>query len=240
MRALQLELGGKNPLIVLGDVDPVQAAHIAADGVFVHAGQICMANTRLLVARSIADEFCAALVQKAESLHLGDLRDERTAYGPVINQAALAKIEAHVANAVASGAQLLTGGGVHQGLVYRPTVLFNSPPDCEAWCEETFGPVVSVVTVNDLDEAIARANESVYGLSAAILTHNVAQAFTAARQLRAGSVHIGMHSFQSNALAPIGGYGMSGIGRSGGRYSVEEFTETKWISIAIGTPPIAV
>jgi aldehyde dehydrogenase (NAD+) len=239
MRAVQLELGGKNPLIVLADVDPPEAARVAADGIFVHAGQICMANSRILVERAVADEFTAALVRHAESLRLGDLRDERTAYGPVINRAALEKIERHVQSSVAAGAKLLTGGAVQEGLVYRPTVLFEPPPTCAAWCEETFGPVVSVTVVDDLQEAIARANDSEYGLSAAILTRDVRRAFTAARQIRAGSVHIGMHSFQSNALAPIGGYRMSGVGRSGGRYSVEEFTETKWISVEIGTPPVA-
>lgn len=239
MRALQLELGGKNPLIVLGDVDPVQAAAIAAEGVFYHAGQICMASSRVLVERSIAEPFVAALVQQAEALKLGDVRNEATAYGPLINAAALQKVEQHVANAVAAGAKLLTGGAVQHGLVYQPTVLWNPPPDCEAWCEETFGPVVSVVPVENLADAITKANASDYGLSGAILTHNVQQAFTAARQLRCGGVHIGMHSFQSNALAPIGGYGLSGIGRSGGSYSIEAFTEQKWISVEIGTPPVA-
>jgi aldehyde dehydrogenase (NAD+) len=239
MRAMQLELGGKNPLIVLGDVDPIEAAATAAEGIFYHAGQICMANARVLVERSIAEPFAAALVSKAESLKLGDVRDETTAYGPLINAAALQKVEQHVANAVSAGAKLLTGGSAHHGLVYRPTVLWNPPLDCAAWCEETFGPVVSVVPVDNLQEAIALANASEYGLSAAILTRDVQQAFTAARQLRCGSVHIGMHSFQSNALAPIGGYGLSGIGRSGGSYSIEAFTEQKWISIEIGTPPIA-
>jgi aldehyde dehydrogenase (NAD+) len=239
MRALQLELGGKNPLIVLADVDPAQAAATAADGIFYHAGQICMANACVLVERSVAEPFAAALAQKVESLKLGDLRDEATAYGPLINAAALQKVERHVAQAVAAGAKLLTGGAVHHGLVYRPTVLWNPPPDCEAWCEETFGPVVSVVPVDNLTDAIAKANASEYGLSAAILTRDVQQAFTAARQLRCGSVHIGMHSFQSNALAPIGGYGLSGFGRSGGSYSIEAFTEQKWISVEIGTPPVA-
>ncbi len=239
MRALQLELGGKNPLIVLADFDPREAAAQAIEGAFTHAGQICMANTRIFVEQGIADEFLAALAEKCEALHLGDLRDERTAYGPVINQAALEKIAAHVAGAIASGAKLLTGGMIERGLVYRPTVLLEPPADCLAWCEETFGPVVSVVAVKDVQEAVTRANDSEYGLSAAILTHDVKKAFTAARQIRAGSVHIGAHAFQSNALAPIGGYGMSGVGRSGGRYSVEEFTEAKWISLEVGTLPIA-
>jgi aldehyde dehydrogenase (NAD+) len=238
MRALQLELGGKNPLIVLRDYGPQEAAAQAVEGAFTHAGQICMANTRIFVERPVADEFLAALKEKCEALHLGDLRDERTAYGPVINQTALDKVREHVAGAVAAGAKLLTGGAVQQGLVYRPTVLLEPPPDCLAWCEETFGPVVSVMVAEDLADAINRANATAYGLSAAILTRDFQKAFTAARQIRAGSVHIGAHAFQSNALAPIGGYGMSGIGRSGGKYSVEEFTEAKWISLEVGTPPI--
>jgi aldehyde dehydrogenase (NAD+) len=143
-----------------------------------------------------------------------------------------------VAEARAAGAKLLTGGAVRRGLVYEPTVLLEPPADSTVWCEETFGPVASVVSVKDLDEAIARANASDYGLSGAILTHDLTRAFTAARQLRCGGVHIGTHPFQSNALAPVGGYGMSGVGRSGGRWSVEAFTEAKWISIEVGTPPL--
>lgn len=231
MKHLQLELGGKNPLIILKDFDTAKAAEIAAEGIFTHSGQICMANSRVLVEREIADEFCAELVKKSESLFLGDLRDERTFYGTLINQKAIEKTENHVKDAIEKGAKLLTGGRILESLRYAPTILLNPPKNSLAWCEETFAPLVSVTTVEDLAEAIELANDSDYGLSAGILTKDLEKAFTAARQIRAGSVHIGTHPFQSNALAPIGGYGMSGIGRSGGKYSVEEFTETKWISV---------
>lgn len=233
MRRCQLELGGKSAMLVLRDVDPVAAAGIAAQGIFTHAGQICMANSRIAVERPIYDAFIAALKQAAESIHLGDLRDERSGYGPLINRAAADKVLVHVEQAVAAGAQLLTGGEIASGLTIKPTVLLNPPRDCDAWCEESFGPVVSVVAVDSLQEAIDVANDSQYGLSAAVLTHNIQWGFRAARGIRAGSVHIGMHAFQSNALAPIGGYGMSGIGRSGGKYSTEEFTELKWVSVAV-------
>ncbi len=233
MRRCQLELGGKSAMLVLRDVDPVAAAGIAARGIFTHAGQICMANSRIAVERPIYDAFIAALKQAAESIHLGDLRDERSGYGPLINRAAADKVLVHVEQAVAAGAQLLTGGEIASGLTVKPTVLLNPPRDCDAWCEESFGPVVSVVAVDSLQEAIDVANDSQYGLSAAVLTHNIQWGFSAARGIRAGSVHIGMHAFQSNALAPIGGYGMSGIGRSGGKYSTEEFTELKWVSVAV-------
>jgi acyl-CoA reductase-like NAD-dependent aldehyde dehydrogenase len=235
MKHLQLELGGKNPLIILDDFDVTKAAEIAAEGIFTHSGQICMANSRVLVQKGIADEFCAKLVEKAESLFLGDLRDERTFYGTLINQKAIEKVELHVKDAIEKGAKLLTGGQVLEGLRYAPTVLLNPPKTSLAWCEESFAPLVSVIIIEDLDEGIALANDSDYGLSAGILTNDVQKGFTAARQIKAGSVHIGMHPFQSNALAPIGGYGMSGIGRSGGKYSVEAFTEEKWISVEIGT-----
>jgi acyl-CoA reductase-like NAD-dependent aldehyde dehydrogenase len=238
MKHLQLELGGKNPLIILDDFDITKAAEIAAEGIFTHSGQICMANSRVLVQKGIADEFCAKLVEKAESLFLGDLRDERTFYGTLINQKAIEKVELHVKDAIEKGAKLLTGGRVLEGLRYAPTVLLNPPKNSLAWCEESFAPLVSVTIIEDLDEGIALANDSDYGLSAGILTNDIKLGFTAARQIKAGSVHIGMHPFQSNALAPIGGYGVSGIGRSGGKYSVEAFTEEKWISVELESLPV--
>lgn len=233
MRRCQLELGGKSALLVLRDADPVQAAKVAAAGIFTHAGQICMANSRIVVERHVYKEFLAALKNEAESIFLGDLRDERTRYGPLINRAALEKVQAHIADALAAGASLLTGGEVASGLVLQPTVLLEPDRHCSAWRDESFGPLTSVVPANDLEDAIAIANDSEFGLSAAVLTHNAQWGFLAARGIRAGSVHIGMHSFQSNALAPIGGSGMSGIGRSGGKYSTEEFTELKWVSLSL-------
>ncbi|MEH6586089.1 MAG: aldehyde dehydrogenase family protein [Halioglobus sp.] len=234
MRRCQLELGGKSALLVLRDADPVAAAEIAAQGIFTHAGQICMANSRIVVEREVEQAFLAALKNACEKIHLGDLRDESSRYGPLINRASLDKVLAHIEAALASGATLLTGGTIERGLTLRPTVVVEPARDSAIWREESFGPLASVVAVDDLDEAIAVANDSDFGLSAAVLTHNVQWGFRAAKEIRAGSVHIGMHSFQSNALAPIGGYGMSGIGRSGGKYSTEEFTELKWVSLSLG------
>lgn len=234
MHRLQMELGGKNPLLVLNDMDPVEAADIAAAGAFAHSGQICMSSARIIAEEGIARSFAEALARKANSLYLGDLREEKTAYGPLINRQSLEKVQLHVQTAVAVGAELLAGGSVHRGLVFKPTVLWEPPRETAVWCEETFGPVATVVAVPDLDAAIALANETKYGLSAAVLTHDVQRGLTAARRIQAGSVHVGMHSFQSDAMAPIGGYGLSGFGRSGGKYSVEHFTELKWISVELG------
>lgn len=233
----QLELGGKSALLVLRDVDIEKAAKVAAAGMFNHAGQICMANSRIVVERAIHADFLLAFKAACEALPLGDLRDPDTAYGPLINRRALEKIQQHQTQALAAGATLLTGGAPVRGLTYAPTVLLDTPRQCTAWCEESFGPLTTVVAAENLDEAIAIANDSDYGLSAAVLTRDYQWGFKAARELKSGAVHIGMHSFQSNALAPVGGTGLSGIGRSGGRYSIEEFTELKWVSLELGDAP---
>ncbi len=234
MLKVQLELGGKSALLVLRDVDVERAATVAAAGMFSHAGQICMANSRIIVEAPIHDAFLQAFARACEALPLGDLRDLQTAYGPLINRRALDKIRQHQAAALAAGARLLTGGEVHQGLTYAPTVLLDTPRDNPAWREESFGPLCCLHRAADLDEAIALANDAEFGLSAAVLTHDYRWGFRAAREIRSGAVHVGMHSFQSNALAPIGGLGLSGLGRSGGRYSIEEFTELKWVSLELG------
>ncbi|MEE2750939.1 MAG: aldehyde dehydrogenase family protein [Myxococcota bacterium] len=237
MKRLQLELGGKNPVIVLADMNPAEAAAEVARGAFFHGGQICMSGSRVIVEASIMEEFTAALVAEAQALKLGDLRSPETAYGPLICEDAIQRVDNQVQTAVASGARLATGGRVHAGWTYAPTVLIEPPRDSEVWREETFGPVVSVVEAADLDAAIATANDTVYGLSSAVLTRDMPRALHAARRLRSGAVHLGMHSFQSNTMAPVGGVGASGIGRSGGQYSIEHFTEQKWISLDIGAPP---
>jgi len=237
MKRLQLELGGKNPVIVLADMDPTEAAAEVARGAFFHGGQICMSGSRVIVESSIMEEFTKALVSEAESLQLGDLRDPDTAYGPLICSEAIDRVDGQVQESIQAGAQLATGGRVHAGWTYSPTVIVEPPRDSSVWQEETFGPVASVIAVDDLDEAIAAANETAYGLSAAVLTRDMPRALHAARRLRSGAVHLGMHSFQSNTMAPVGGVGASGIGRSGGHYSIEHFTEQKWISLNIGAPP---
>ncbi len=237
MKRLQLELGGKNPVIVLADMDPEKAAAEVAQGAFFHGGQICMSGSRIIVEAPIMEAFTAALVKEAESLKLGNLRDPDTAYGPLICGEAIDRVDGQVQDSIKAGARLATGGGVHSGWTYKPTVLVEPPRTSTVWQEETFGPVASVIEVANLDDAIEAANETAYGLSAAVLTRDMPRALHAARRLRSGAVHLGMHSFQSNTMAPVGGVGASGIGRSGGHYSIEHFTEQKWISLDIGAPP---
>lgn len=233
MKRVQLELGGKSALVVLKDFDPVEAAGIAVQGMFNHAGQICMANSRMVVEAPVYNEFCSAMKKACESLAIVEQRDTDSVYGPLINRGALEKVEGHLKDALERGAKLLTGGKVRTGLVFEPTVVLEPCRDSRVWRDESFGPVASIVRAQDLDEAIELANDSDYGLSAGVLTHNIRWGFKAARAIRSGAVHIGMHAFQSNAMAPVGGLGLSGMGRSGGHYSSEEFTELKWISVEL-------
>jgi acyl-CoA reductase-like NAD-dependent aldehyde dehydrogenase len=156
----------------------------------------------------------------------------------LINKAALDKVIAHVKSATDVGAKVLCGGEVHAGLCYKPTLILEPPKDCDAWVKETFGPLACVAVVEDFEAALALANDNEYGLSAGILTNDMVKGMRAVREIRAGSVHVGMHSFQSDALAPIGGFKMSGLGKSGGHYSMEHFTEQKWASIELGESPI--
>jgi aldehyde dehydrogenase (NAD+) len=230
----QLELGGKSALLVLQDVDVKKAAKIAVAGMFNHAGQICMANSRIVVMREIYDDFCNAMKSECESLKIGDVNNPDSAYGPLIHRAALEKVIEHQVDAVNRGASILTGGEVHSGLTYQPTVILEPSRNSTVWQDESFGPITSIVAVDSLEEAIAAANDSRFGLSAGVLTNNIKWGFTAAKGINSGAVHIGMHSFQSNALAPVGGTGDSGIGRSGGKFSTEEFTELKWVSVELG------
>jgi len=245
MKRLQLELGGKNALVVCGDVgapgaalDVEKAAEQACFGAFFHGGQICMASTKILVERQVADRFVEALVRRVKALQVGgDLRDPKAAYGPLISQLAYDKALKHATDAVAAGATLLCGGEAAPGptkLTLLPTLLLDPPATCSAWAEETFGPLACVKVVEDLTEAICHANDSVYGLSAGVLTNDIQAGMRCVREIKAGSVHVGMHSFQSDCCAPIAGYGMSGLGKSGGHYSIEHFTEQKWCSIEVG------
>ena len=230
---VHLELGGKNPVIVLADADLDDAVEKVVMGGFLHAGQICMASARIIVEQPIARAFVEKLTARAQRIFLGGLRDPRTLYGPLINARALQKVHAQVTEAIEAGVEVLTGGSVIEGLLYAPTILFEPHRDSAVWTEETFGPVISVVAVADVDEAVALANDTCFGLSAGILTNDIKRGLGAARRIRAGSVHVGSHSFHSDAMAPIGGFGLSSLGRSGGKYSVEHFTETKWISVTL-------
>jgi aldehyde dehydrogenase (NAD+) len=228
-----LELGGKDALIILDDADMERAVNAATFGSFMHQGQICMSVERIIVHEAIAEQFIERFVANVKTLGVGDPSSLEKVIGPLINQRQLQKIHAQVTGAVESGAELLTGGN-YEGLFYEPTVLVGVRPDMKIFREETFGPVAAVVVVADLDEAIAVANDSEYGLSAGIITRDEEKGMQVARRLETGMAHINDSSVNDEAHVPFGGVKNSGVGRQNGKASVEAFSELRWITLDRG------
>jgi acyl-CoA reductase-like NAD-dependent aldehyde dehydrogenase len=225
-----LELGGKDPLIVLGDADLDYAVDAAVWGAFLHQGEICMSTERIIVEKTIAKAFTDRLKKRAEELPMGDPTNPATAIGPLINQAAVDKVHAHVQEAIAGGANLVTGGQ-HDNLVYHPTVVDDVDPEMRLFREQTFGPVAPIVVVKDREEALAVANNSDYGLSSGIITNDFNSAMDMALRLEMGMVHINDQTVNDEPQAPFGGVKGSGYGRFGGQAALDEFTELKWINV---------
>ncbi|CAG0936217.1 vanillin dehydrogenase [Thermoflexales bacterium] len=225
-----MELGGKDPLIILKDADVDFAAEAAAWGAFLHQGQICMSTERIIIEKPIADEFTEKLAARARALKVGDPRDPTTAIGPLINQAAINKVHAHVQEAIGGGAELVTGGK-YDRLVYHPTVLTDVKYDMRIFTDQTFGPVAPIVVVDDAEEALQVANNSKYGLSSGIITNDFNRALEMARHLETGMVHIGDQTVNDEPQVPFGGVKGSGYGRMGGKAALDEFTELRWISV---------
>jgi acyl-CoA reductase-like NAD-dependent aldehyde dehydrogenase len=228
-----IEAGGKDALIVLEDADIEHAVNAATFGSFMHQGQICMSVERIIVDRSVADAFTAMLVANTSRLKVGNPREMGNCIGPIINQRQLEKIREHVDEAVAGGARVLCGGG-NDGLFFQPTVLGNVTRDMKVFREETFGPVAPVMVAEDVEDAIAIANDSDYGLSAGIFTRNEERGLAVARRLRTGMAHINDSSVNDEPHVPFGGVGASGMGRHGGRQGIDMFTETRWITLERG------
>lgn len=225
-----LELGGKDPLIILADADIDYAVDAATWGAFLHQGEICMSTERVIIEKKIADQFVEKLKQRAEALPMGDPTNPATAIGPLINQRAVDLVHAHVQEAVAGGAELVTGGK-HDKLIYHPTIVTDVKPNMRIFTDQTFGPVAPIVVVNDAEEALAVANNSKYGLSAGILTNDFTRALDMAMRLETGMVHIGDQTVNDEPQVPFGGVKGSGYGRFGGQAALDEFTELRWISV---------
>jgi acyl-CoA reductase-like NAD-dependent aldehyde dehydrogenase len=225
-----LELGGKDPLIILGDADIDYAVDAAVWGAFLHQGEICMSTERIIVEKSIAREFVDKLEKRAKELPMGDPTNPATAVGPLINQAAVEKVHSHVEEAIAAGAHLVTGGS-YDNLIYHPTVVTDVDPEMRLFKEQTFGPVAPIVVVKDREEALAVANNSAYGLSAGIITNDFTRALDMALKLDTGMVHINDQTVNDEPQAPFGGVKGSGYGRFGGQAALDEFTELRWINV---------
>jgi acyl-CoA reductase-like NAD-dependent aldehyde dehydrogenase len=236
LKRMVLELGGYNPLIVLADADLEYAVDATTFGAFLHQGQICMSARRIIVERSIADEFVSRLADKTSGLKVGDPSEHDTIIGPVINPEALATITSRVDAAVASGARILAGGSA-EGPCFQPTLLADVPADSEFANIETFGPVAAIEIVDSPDEAVERANATPYGLSSGIITTDVERGMALAQAIDAGIVHVNDQPVGDEPQMPFGGVKDSGFGRFGGTAVVDEFTETRWITVQRGSHP---
>jgi acyl-CoA reductase-like NAD-dependent aldehyde dehydrogenase len=227
-----LELGGKDPFIICDDVDIEVAAQGAVWAACLNAGQVCTSSERFYVMKGIADDFVEASKSYVESLHIGDPMDERTDIGPMINEEGRGKVERHVGEALQKGAKLVAGGERYgeRGFFYKPTILTGVEPSMTVMRDETFGPVVPIVQVDTLDEAIEQANSVPYGLGANVYTQDFEKMLKCMREIRAGTVWIN-DPLTDNDAAPFGGQKGSGIGRELGREGLEAFQESKHVHI---------
>jgi benzaldehyde dehydrogenase (NAD) len=236
LKKVALELGGKNPLIVLEDADLDLAARNAAWGAWLHQGQICMATGLILAHESIAQALIQKLVDKAQALTVGNAAREEAALGPLINQRQLQRVHDIVNDSVRAGARLETGGN-YDRLFYQPTVLSGVKPGMRAFEDEVFGPVASVVSFASDEEAIELANRSEYGLSAAVISPSVGRAMAIGERLHCGMLHINDQTVADECINPFGGRGASGNGGSvGGPADWDEYTQWQWVTVKDKAP----
>ncbi|MBB3037092.1 aldehyde dehydrogenase family protein [Hoyosella altamirensis] len=230
IKRIALELGGKSPLIVLDDADLVEAVTAGLNGCFLNSGQTCIALTRMIVPRSRLAEVEAIVKAGTESLIVGDPFDPSTVLGPLVSATQRDRVVEYIEKGVAEGARLLTGGptapeGLGRGFYVRPTVFSDVTPDMTIVREEIFGPVLVLQAYDGEDEAVRLANDTIFGLNAAVYSESQDRAVAVARRIRAGQVQINDGAF--NIHAPFGGYGQSGNGREFGKWGIDEFLETK-------------
>ena len=228
-----LELGGNGPQIICADADLEKAADAAITGCFYLAGQCCTAAERILVHRSVKDRFVGLLCERVGRLTIGDPTNEATDMGPVRTQAVLKRTQEHIADAIAQGARVLLGGG-HDGLLHEPTIVDGVTSDMRIAREETFGPVAPIITFDDDDEALRIANETQYGLTAAVFTQDLRTSWRFAEELRHGTVHINETTNYWDQLAPFGGAKKSGAGRELAGWIFDAMTETKQVTWELG------
>ena len=238
LKRVSMELGGHAPFIVYDDADPVHAAKGVSLVKFLNTGQACISPNRIFVHRQILDPFLETLQARVSGMQAGDGMDPANSIGPLINEAAIEKVDRQVQDAVSHGAALLAGGsrltegGLDRGCFYGATLLSNVTPEMLIYREETFGPVAAVVPFDDEDDVIAMANDTDYGLAAYIYTQNLARALRTFEQLQFGI--IGINDINpTSAAAPFGGMKESGLGREGAREGIEEYLETKLGGLSI-------
>jgi len=231
LKRVSFEMGGKGANLVFADCDIDTAVEWSIKAIFTNAGQVCLAGSRLYVQRPIFDEFVARFVEAAEAMPLGDPLDPNTVIGPLASEEHWRKVNSYLDIAADEGAKALCGGAA-DGWWVKPTVLVNVEQSMRVCREEIFGPVVCVLPFDDEDEGVGLANDSPYGLNAMLFTENLRRAHRVAGRLAAGTVWVNCF-FVRDLRAPFGGYKTSGIGREGGKYSREFFTEAKAVVMAI-------
>ncbi len=225
-----LELGGKAPFVVLEDADLDEAVKAAAFGAFMNQGQICMSTERIIVVEAIADAFAEKFAAKVASMATGDPREGKTPLGAVVDRKTVDHVNALIEDALAKGAQLLTGG-MGESVLMPATVVAGVTSAMNLYRDESFGPVVALIRARDEDHAVEIANDSEYGLSAAVFTRDTARGLGVARRIRSGICHVNGPTVHDEAQMPFGGVGASGYGRFGGRQGIDSFTETRWITM---------
>jgi len=238
LKRISLELGGHAPFIVFSDADPVHAAKGAAAIKMLNTGQACIVPNRYFVHSSIVDEFCDVLTSRLGRMTVGHGLQDGVSVGPLINEAAVERMERHVADAVNHGAKVrlgghrLTEGELAAGNFFAPTVLSGVTPDMLIYREETFGPIAPVIVFDDDDDVIAMANDTSYGLASYIYSRDISRAMRTAERLKFGMV--GVNDINpTSAAAPFGGVGDSGLGREGAQEGLLEYLETRLLGISV-------
>jgi aldehyde dehydrogenase (NAD+) len=236
LKRVTLELGGKSPNIVLADADLEAAVRGAYIGIFYNQGEVCAAGSRLIVDAAIHDALLERLVERTKKLQPGDPLDPNTRMGPLANKAQLEKVESYVRKALEEGDRLVIGGRrppVERGYFFEPTIFDGVDPAHTIAQEEIFGPVLAVIPCRDEDEMIRVANQTVYGLAAAVWTRDVKKAHRVARALKAGTVWVNTYNLYDVTM-PFGGYKHSGFGRELGMHALEMYTQVKsvWVDLS--------
>jgi acyl-CoA reductase-like NAD-dependent aldehyde dehydrogenase len=230
LKPVLLELGGKAPLIVLDDADLDEAVKAAAFGAFMNSGQICMSTERIIVVDAVADAFVAKFKAKVGAMPVGDPRDGKTPLGAVVDQKTVDVVRALISDALASGGEQVVGGS-SDGVLMPAHVIDKVTTDMKLFRDESFGPVVGITRARDEAHAIELANDTEYGLSAAVFTRDTARGLRVAKQIRSGICHVNGPTVHDEAQMPFGGTKASGYGRFGGKAGIDAFTELRWITI---------
>jgi glyceraldehyde-3-phosphate dehydrogenase (NADP+) len=228
IKRVTMELGSNSPIIVMPDADLNKVAEAVAVTGYSNAGQVCISTQRVIAQGRIYDDVLAASKSKVEALTVGDPLDEKTKVGPMIREQEAIRVEQWIQEAVNSGGRIVTGGR-REGAMYVPTIVADVKPEMKISCEELFGPAVAFTRFDDVDEAIALANDSEFGLAAGVFTESVETAMKFARELETGNIHINWGPGWRADLMPYGGLKNSGFGKEGPRYAVQEMTELKMV-----------